>query len=247
MRQNQEIPKLASFCLKNSKFIWLSSRKALSLHYNLHNKVNLRLMIEENIAEIEIIGEEIGILVTEDRVRDIDVLLEDLTFLRGSGFINQLKEITNHPAFFPAKNETNIFITGGERAEDYDNLMNAARKAVEHGYRVFILPNPKGVRTADYIFERKGVLKMYDLKTISGQNSVDNRLSESIGQTNRVLLHMCVDYSPSSLARSIKHYFESNPDAKEALVFKGKKLLSVTRKSLEDSRFFQTFIRRYTK
>ena len=64
-------------------------------------------MIEENIAEIEIIGEEIGLLVAEDRVRDIDVLLEDLAYMRGAGFINQLKEITNHPAFFPAKNETN--------------------------------------------------------------------------------------------------------------------------------------------
>lgn len=28
------------------------------------------------------------------------------------------------------------------------NLLNAARKAVEHGYRVFILPNPKGFKKA---------------------------------------------------------------------------------------------------
>ena len=88
---------------------------------------------------------------------------------------------------------------------------------------------------------------MFDLKTISGKNSIDNRLSESIGQTNRVLLHMTVEYNPSALARSIKRFFESNPNAKEVLVFKSKKYLSVTRKSLEDSRFFQTFIRRYIK
>lgn len=108
-------------------------------------------------------------------------------------------------------------------------------------------PNPKSIRTADFIFERKGVYKMFDLKTISGKNSIDNRLSESIGQTNRVLLHMTVEYNPSALARSIKRFFESNPNAKEVLVFKSKKYLSVTRKSLEDSRFFQTFIRRYIK
>ena len=41
--------------------------------------------------------------------------------------------------------------------EDGSVLMAAARKAVEHGYRVYILPNPKGIRTADFIFERKGV------------------------------------------------------------------------------------------
>ena len=112
---------------------------------------------------------------------------------------------------------------------------------------MFILPNPKGIRTADFIFERKGVYKMFDLKTVSGNNSVDNRLEESVGQANRVLLHMTVDYNPSALARSIKHYFESNQNAYEVLIYKGKKQLSVTRKSLEDTNFFRTFIRRFIK
>lgn len=88
---------------------------------------------------------------------------------------------------------------------------------------------------------------MFDLKTISGKNSVDNRLSDSIGQANRILLFLTVDYNPSSLARSIKHYFESNYQAKEVLVFKSNKLLSVTRKSLDDHYFFKTLIRRYVK
>ena len=88
---------------------------------------------------------------------------------------------------------------------------------------------------------------MFDLKTISGKNSVGNRLKESIGQTNRVLINMTADYNPSELARRIKHYFEYNPNAKEVLIFKGKKQISVTVKSLEDRKFFQTFIRRYTK
>ena len=48
----------------------------------------------------------------------------------------------------------------------------AARKAVEHGYRVFMLPNPPGVKTPDYILERRGVYKLFDLKNISGKNIV---------------------------------------------------------------------------
>ena len=88
---------------------------------------------------------------------------------------------------------------------------------------------------------------MYDLKTIKGQGSVDNRLSESVGQTNRVLLYMHADYNPGTLARSIKKYFELNPYAREVLVFKGKKQISVTRQSLDDTNFFRTFIRRYGK
>ncbi len=206
-------------------------------------------MIEEPLYEYDFIGEGDGLtLKVEDSPwRGIAVELEELHYLKGARFVKQLKLITYYGEFHPVDGETDIFSTGGEQGEDYANLLNAARKAVEHGYKVYILPNPKSIRTADFIFERKGVYKMFDLKTISGKNSIDNRLSESIGQTNRVLLHMTVEYNPSALARSIKRFFESNPNAKEVLVFKSKKYLSLTRKSLEDSRFFQTFIRRYIK
>jgi len=206
-------------------------------------------MLEDSLFEDEIFDGELGQvwLVAEAPSRDIAEQLADLHSLKGAGFISLLKEITQQRAFCPLEGESNIYTTGGTKDDDYDNLLNAARKAVEHGYKVFILPNPKGIRSADFIFERKGVYKMFDLKTISGKNSIDNRLSESVGQTNRVLLNMTIDYSPSTLARNIKHYFEANFNAKEVLVFKGKKQLSVTRKSLEDKRFFQTFICRYIK
>ena len=193
--------------------------------------------------------EELGcILVCEaPPVRDLNTLLQDLHVAFGSGFVWTLKQITLHNEFKPIPDEINIYGVGGEASEDYENLLNAARKAVEHGYKVFILPNPKDIRTADFIFERKGVYKMFDLKTIVGKNSIDNRLTESMGQANRVLLNIIVDYNPSSLARSIKRYFEYNMNACEVLVFKGKKQISVTRKSLDDKRFFQTFIKRYIK
>lgn len=84
-----------------------------------------------------------------------------------------------------------------EGSEDYHSLLDAAHKAVEHGYSV--------------------------------------------------LLHMKADYNPGTLARSIKRYFELNPNAREVLVFKGMKQISITRRSLDDNDFFRTFIRRYTK
>lgn len=60
----------------------------------------------------------------------------------------------------------------------------AAHKAVEHGYRVFILPNPHGIKTPDFILERRGVYKLFDLKNISGKNIVLKRLNESAEQAN---------------------------------------------------------------
>ena len=205
--------------------------------------------IDNNIIDYEAFYEEDGsvLMAAEIPWRGFAVELQDLHYLKGASFINQLKLIINSGEFFPIEGEPGIFSAISDQSDDYDNLIKAARKAVEHGYRVYLLPNPKGIRSADFIFVRKGVLKLFDLKTIAGRNSVDNRLSESVGQTNRVLLHMTADYNPGTLARSIKRYFELNPYAREVLVYKGKKQISVTRKSLEDTNFFRTFIRRYAK
>jgi hypothetical protein len=204
---------------------------------------------DNNIIDFEWYDEEDGsvLMAAESPWRGFAVELQDLHYLKGASFINQLKLIINSGEFFPIEGEPGIFSAISNQSDDYDNLIKAARKAVEHGYRVYLLPNPKGIRSADFIFVRKGVLKLFDLKTIAGRNSVDNRLSESVGQTNRVLLHMTADYNPGTLARSIKRYFELNPYAREVLVYKGKKQISVTRKSLEDTNFFRTFIRRYAK
>lgn len=204
-------------------------------------------MTEENTIEIEILGEELGLLVAEDRVRELDTLLEDLPHLRGSHFIWQLKEIAAHPSFTPVKGEENIYSTGGEGGDDYDNLLNAARKAVDHGYRVFILPNPQGFRTADFIFERKGVYKMFDLKTIQGKNSVGNRLKESIGQTDCVLLNITNAYNARVLAKDIIRYFSMSPNAIEVLIFRGNKSLLVKRNAAVDKDFVKKFMFAYYK
>ena len=206
-------------------------------------------MTGNNIIDIETFEEEDGsvLMAEESPWRGFVTELQELHYLKGAQFISQLKLIVNSGEFFPVEGEPGIFSAISNQSDDYDNLIKAARKAVEHGYRVYLLPNPQSIRTADFIFVRKGVLKLFDLKTIAGKNSVDNRLLESVGQTNRVLLHMTAEYNPGTLARSIKRYFELNPYAREVLVYKGKKQISVTRKSLEDANFFRTFIRRYTK
>ena len=115
--------------------------------------------------------------------------------LQGISFTSQLRLITERNEFYPLKTDSQIYTVGGESGEDYLPLLDAARKAVEHGYRVFVLPNPKGFRTADFIFERKGVYKMFDLKTIVGKNSVGNTVEESVGQTSSVLLNLKCNYS----------------------------------------------------
>ena len=206
-------------------------------------------MMEERIFTLDIFEDydDSAWLVEESLWRGITVELKELHNLKGASFIQKLKEIVYYGEFHPVEGEMGIYSTGGEQSPDYENLLNAARKAVEHGYRVFVLPNPKGTRTPDFIFEQKGNCKVYDLKTISGKASVSNRLFESIGQSNRVLLNMTVDYNARLLASGIKSYFETNQDALEVLIFKGKKVLPVNRIQVQSPDFNRVFRRRYEK
>jgi hypothetical protein len=189
----------------------------------------------------------LGLMVAELPYRDLSALQEDLLSTKGSSFVSLLKEITSHNEFKPLDGENDIFISGGEKAEDYANLLSAACKAVGYGYRVFILPNPKNIRTADFIFERKGVYRLYDLKTIQGKASAGTRMKESIGQTNRVLLNISTDYNARLLASDIKTYFENNPYAIEVLIFKGNKVISVKRGLVVNKTFNRIFRKLYEK
>ena len=187
--------------------------------------------IDNNIIDFEWYDEEDGsvLMAAESPWRGFAVELQALHYLKGASFINQLKLIINSGEFFPVEGEPGIFSAISNQSDDYVNLIKAARKAVEHGYRVYLLPNPKGIRTADFIFVRKGVLKLFDLKTITGKNSVGNRLAESIGQTERVLLNMQTDYNIRRLTLEIKRYFEMSAAVQEVLIYSGSKEISIKR------------------
>jgi len=196
---------------------------------------------DEHIVEYERLLEEDGslLMAAECSWRGLADELQELHYLRGAQFINQLKLIICYGEFHPVEGEANIFSAIGEQSADYDNLINAARKAVEHGYRVYILPNPKGIRTADFIFERKGVYKMFDLKTITGKNSVGNRLFESFGQTDRVLLNMQTDYNIRRLTQEIRHYFEMSAEVREVLIYSGAREISIKRNAATSKGFLK--------
>ncbi len=173
--------------------------------------------------------------------------LAKLRLLRGAAFVKQLKVIAARNEFHPLLTDPDILSVGGDSDADYQRLLNAARKAVSFGYRVYMLPNPHGFRTADFIFERKGNFTMYDLKTVYGKGSVETQLSDSFGQTNRVLLNMATDYNARLLASDIKAYFESNHDAVEVLIFKGSKAITVKRGLAANPEFNRIFRKLYEK
>ena len=97
----------------------------------------------------------------EEYSNNIAQELSLLHTLSGADFSRKVEQIARRSEFHPVENEKDIFSAIDERTPDYLNLLRAARKAVSHGYKVYLLPNPKGIRSADFIFERKGTFRIY--------------------------------------------------------------------------------------
>jgi hypothetical protein len=178
---------------------------------------------------------------------DIASELAKLHELRGAEYSRQVEAIAMRKEFHSLETDKDIYTTGGEKSDDYQNLLIAARKAVEFGYRVFILPNPLRTRTPDFILEKKGTFRAYDLKTVFGKGSVGTNLLDSIGQCNRILLNMQSVYSTRILVSDIKRYFDTNKDATEVLIFKGLKRISIHRFIFDNPSYYRLFKKMYEK
>ena len=112
---------------------------------------------------------------------DITSELAKLHELTGAEFSRQVERIAKRKEFHPLETDKDILTTGGKQSDDYENLLQAARKDVEFGYRVYLLPNPTEIRTPDFILEKKNTYRVYDLKTVFGRSSVGQSLIDSIG------------------------------------------------------------------
>ena len=178
---------------------------------------------------------------------DIASELAKLYELTGAEFSRQVESIAQMHLFHPIDNEVGIFGTGNYNDNDYLNQVRAARKLVTIGYKVFLLPNPHSGRTPDLIIERRGIYRVYDLKTITGESSAINRLKESIGLCNQVILNMATNYDPRRLGRDIKQYFGLNPNAVEVMILKGTRQIMVKREFALSSDFVWEVMMRYNK
>lgn len=178
---------------------------------------------------------------------DITSELAKLHRLTGADYSRQVECIAKRKEFHPLATDKDIFTTGGEQSDDYENLLLAARKAVEFGYKVYLLPNPTEIRTPDFILEKKGVYRVYDLKTVFGKSSVSDSLLDSIGQCNRILIHLTRDYNTRKLAYAIIRFFQTNEKAIEVIIFKGGKHISVKRLIALRGDFYFTFKRVYER
>ena len=163
----------------------------------------------------------------------------------GKEYLDTLIAVTQSKEFKAYEGMKNVFWTGNAKDSDLPRILDASRKCVALGYKVYILPNPHGIRTADLILMRKNIYKEFDLKTIYGSNSVNNDLVGSAGQTTRVLLNMVnTSYNSRRLAKDIKDYFESVPEAREVMILKNKKEILIPKEYVKKD-FIKNFMKIY--
>lgn len=185
-------------------------------------------------------------------IEAIDVALEKLHSLKGKEYLIKLKEITELKVFEELTGHNDIYCADGtngillKKNEEHNNLLHAAYKATTFGYSVYILPNPGRMKTGDFILRRNNYCRLYELKTIYGQNSIGNRLHESVDQSNSVLLNIISSIKPRVVAKAVKQYFEYNKKADEVLIFKGKRRIIVKELDMKGD-FVKKFISEWNK
>lgn len=73
---------------------------------------------------------------------DITAELKQLHELRGMEYSKRVEEIAHLEMFNRLPDHKNIYTVGGEKSDDFQNQLIAARKAEMFGYTVYMLPNP---------------------------------------------------------------------------------------------------------
>lgn len=139
--------------------------------------------------------------------------------------------------------QKNIYSAINKNSDDYNNLLSVARKITINDKKaeIYILPNPMGVKSMDIIIKKDNYLAAYDVKTITGKNSVNHRLNESITQFRRVILNLAIDYNIRNLYREIKKHFYTNKDALEVIIYKGKKEIKMDKNMTSEIEFRKFF------
>ena len=184
-----------------------------------------------------------GDLHIDSNSKGIAAEMEILHHLEGEAYWKQLKVITERKEFKPV--EKGIYSAAGQTDPDFPRLLDVAKKAAAQGFQVFILPNPKEFKSADLILVRNGIYQMFDVKSITGKNSILTQLISSSEQASMVILNLCSTINPRKLSVSIRRYFDKCYSARKVIVFKGKRMIVVDRQAAETKTFILDFCKSF--
>ena len=125
--------------------------------------------------------------------------------------------------------------------------LSAAKKCARHGYDVYMLPNPNGGKTPDFILEKNGKYYAYELKTIYSVASIITRLESAILQSDRIMLDMVATTNSRYLAEKICYFLRTHSEIKDIMLFKGEKELHASPQMAGKKSFIEDFMIRWDR
>jgi hypothetical protein len=167
--------------------------------------------------------------------------------------VNILGEIIQHKGFViklkdnETKATTKVFDSIKKTNVEYDDNMNAAKALNSLGYTVFLLPKLSDSKSPDFILQKDKMIHIYELKTVYGENSLENRLDTGVLQSERIILNIVGRANSRYVADTIKKFYMRNKCIKEIKVLLGRKPIDVTMKRVKKKDFVWLFMRQWAR
>ena len=170
-------------------------------------------------------------LNNKEKVSHLKAYIED----NGNHFAKINRYSTKEGSIFSQyANEYDIAFKTGEMPKNLD----MARKLTKQGYDVYMMPNPSESNSFDFIIKKQG--KIYDIegKAFNGTNTLDHLLDKGAKQSSRVLVDVIGNKNTNYITSTVKKAFEENTQLSEIWLFKGSRLIKVSRQ-LYNSKAFE--------
>ena len=165
--------------------------------------------------------------------------------------VNVLKWIVTQPAFTEltrlsmAENKIFTLYTNQYdeilRTGETPNNLQIAQKFVANGYEVYLLSNPKGTKSADFIIRKRNCLYYVEGKTYSGGSALSSQLDHGAKQADRLVVNFIGNAGINRISYYIKTTFEHNDNLRCVYIFKGSRLIFIKRNDTLMKKFPKTF------
>lgn len=120
-----------------------------------------------------------------------------------------------------------------------------AKKALAHGYDVYLLTNPNDIKSADFLFEKKNKIFYVEGKTATGKNSLIHNLNSGATQSERVAVDIVGNKNTRYIFGVIKQAFNQEKTLQEIILFKGGKMVNVARHDILSSKSEKIFRKKW--
>jgi hypothetical protein len=175
-----------------------------------------------------------GTLTNRDKISMLGEII------RHKGFVTKLKDNET-------KTATKVFWSIKKIDAEYNDNMNAAKTLNRLGYNVFMLPKLPNSKSPDFILKRGHNVYLYELKTIYGVSSLENRLEAGSMQADRIILNIVGNVNSRYVADTIKDFYLKNKEIKEIKVLLGGKPISINYEEVIKKNFRRTFIDKWAR